>query len=119
MIFLADESVDMAVVRSLRSDGFDVRSVSEDLPGIPDEEVAALAREDDRVLLTEDRDFGRIFYAQWQESAGVIYMRYPMRARHEFANDVVSFVRTQMDKIPGSFIVLQPGRSRISRLPPV
>jgi len=78
--FLADESLDMAVVPALRLAGFDVRAVAEERPGTADEDVAALAMADDRILLTEDRDFGRIVYALLRETGGVIYMRYLARA---------------------------------------
>ena len=37
--FLADESCDFAVVRSLREAGFDVLAVSESFPAAPDQTV--------------------------------------------------------------------------------
>jgi predicted nuclease of predicted toxin-antitoxin system len=62
--FLADESCDFAVVRALRAAGFDVAAVSEDAAGSPDEKVIDLARAEQRILLTEDRDFGRLVSLQ-------------------------------------------------------
>ena len=60
MRFLADESLDMAVTRALRSAGHDIRIVSREFPGAADEDVARAAAYDGRILLTEDRDFGRL-----------------------------------------------------------
>jgi predicted nuclease of predicted toxin-antitoxin system len=57
-------SLDMSLVRALRRDGHDVLAVAETSPGTPDEEVVRLAQADDRIVLTEDRDFGRLVYAQ-------------------------------------------------------
>ena len=41
--FLADESCDFAIVRGLRSIGFDVMAVVEDMPGIQDSAVLKAA----------------------------------------------------------------------------
>jgi uncharacterized protein (DUF433 family) len=55
---LADEGVDAAMVARLRSDGHDVVYVAEVSPGIIDDAVLELANADERVLTTEDKDFG-------------------------------------------------------------
>ena len=63
MRFLADESCDFAVVRCLRADGHDVRAVSEFQQRSVDQAVMELAAVEDRILLTEDKDFGRLAFA--------------------------------------------------------
>ncbi len=63
MEFVADESCDFAVVRTLRKDGHEVIAIAEISPRIPDEEVLARAREGGQVLITEDKDFGELVYA--------------------------------------------------------
>ena len=80
--------------------------------------VAQFASDDGRVLLTEDRDFGCLFYAQLQASQDVVYMRYPARSRGELADDVVELVAHEGAGLIGVFVVMQPGRRRVSRLPP-
>lgn len=51
--FLADESCDFAVVRSLRAAGYDVEAVSQSFPSAPDIEVLRVAAENNRILITE------------------------------------------------------------------
>ncbi|MGH7822318.1 MAG: DUF5615 family PIN-like protein, partial [Candidatus Binatia bacterium] len=58
MRFLADESCDFAVVRALRAAAHDVVAIVETAPGAEDELVMGLALREQRILLTEDRDFG-------------------------------------------------------------
>lgn len=58
--FLADESCDFAVVRALRAAGHDVDAIAESTPSTADEEVLQRSVSDRRILLTEDKDFGRI-----------------------------------------------------------
>jgi len=49
---IADESVDRSIVERLRTDGHDVVYVAESSPGLRDEEVLALAKREDALLLT-------------------------------------------------------------------
>lgn len=58
MKFLADESVEKSVVDWLRNQGFDVMYIAEKTPCISDEDVLRLANNEDRVLITNDKDFG-------------------------------------------------------------
>jgi predicted nuclease of predicted toxin-antitoxin system len=116
MRFLADESCDFAVVRALRAAG-DVLCISESTPRAEDAEVIGLALHEERILLTEDKDFGRLVYSHGQQTLGVIFLRFPTFARRQISKDVVNLVKQQGEKLAGSFITLQPGRIRISRAP--
>jgi len=115
MRFLADESCDFAVVLTLRKDGFDVLNFSESTPR-PDDSVAiGLALREERILLTEDKDFGRLVYSHGQETLGVIFLRLPTFARKQISKDVLNLVKREGEKLVGSFVTVQPGRIRISR----
>ncbi|MGF1614852.1 MAG: DUF5615 family PIN-like protein [Gammaproteobacteria bacterium] len=114
MRFLADESCDFAVVRALRSAGHDVVAVRDTDPGAPDEAVIGLALQESRVLLTEDKDFGQLVFASAAGSAGVIFIRFPASARRAMAQTVVQLIESHAQKVAGRFVVVQPGRIRIS-----
>ena len=114
MRFLADESCDFGVVRALRRAGFDVLCVSESTPRAEDLEVIGLALREKRILLTEDKDFGRLVYSHGQETLGVIFLRFPTFARKQISRDVLNLVKQQGEKLVGSFVTVQPGRIRIS-----
>jgi hypothetical protein len=60
MFFLADECVDAAVVEGLRDAGHDVRYVAEGERALTDAEVLKIAAQENRILLTEDKDFGGV-----------------------------------------------------------
>jgi len=117
MRFLADESCDFAVVRALRRGGFDVLCISESSPRTEDSEVIRLALHEGRILLTEDKDFGRLVYSHGQDTLGVIFLRFPTFARREISRDVLNLVKQQGGKLVGSFVTVQPGRIRISHTP--
>lgn len=115
MRLLADESCDFAVVRALRAAGYDVLAVAEAAPGAPDERVLELAVHEKRVLLTEDKDFGRWVYADRRATAGVVLLRYPQTARRSMPAAVVRLIERHSDRLGGCFVVVEPGRVRIRR----
>lgn len=64
MKFLLDVCVASRVLcDSLVDGGHDVLSAADGYAEVPDEVLLALAREQDRVLVTEDKDFGRLIFA--------------------------------------------------------
>jgi len=115
--FLADESCDFAAVRALRASGHDVAAVAEWIGGAPDDRVMETALASGRILLTEDKDFGQLVYANGQVSRGVILMRFPARARSQLGAQVVAAVDQLGPRLLGAFTVIQPGRVRLSRDP--
>lgn len=115
MHFLADESCDFVVVRALRAAGHDVKAVAEVALGATDDVVLELALRERRVLLTEDKDFGQLFFAATKSSSGVIFIRYPVSARSILPQVILDLVNTERERLSGSFVVVQPARIRISR----
>ncbi len=115
--FLADESLDFAVVRSLRAAGYDVFAVCESMPGAADSDLIALAAEENRVLITEDKDFGWLVFASHSQSAGVILIRFPGNVREGLVRAIDELVRSEAEKLVDSFVVVQPGQVRISKRP--
>jgi predicted nuclease of predicted toxin-antitoxin system len=114
MRFLADESCDFAAVRALRADGHDVLAVSESGERSVDAEVMERALLEDRILLTEDKDFGWLTYVARIDSPGVILIRFPASARGLLAGAIRRVVREHGTDIRRSFTVLSPGAVRIS-----
>lgn len=115
--FLADESCDFSVVTALRDQQFNVVAVVERAPGASDQQVIELALAERRVLLTEDKDFGRLIFAADQAGSGVIFIRYPANLRKELPDQVLNLAEQEGDRLQHAFTVLQPGRARISTLP--
>ena len=104
MRFLADESCDFSVVRALRAAGYEVSAVRDHAPGAPDETVIAMAAQENRVLLTEDKDFGQLVYAGSGRTQGVIVIRFPSSARAEVGSAVVDPVGKMGSGLRGRFV---------------
>jgi len=115
MRFLADESCDAAVVDALRRAGHDVSLVRERCPGAEDLAVATLAAAENRVLLTEDKDFGFLTQAVSATRVGVILIRFPTRARAQLGASAADAVARLGHQLEGAFVVLEPGQIRVNR----
>ncbi|MGH9381016.1 MAG: DUF5615 family PIN-like protein [Thermoanaerobaculia bacterium] len=119
MRFLADESCDARVVDALRRQGHDVLAIAEVAAGATDPEVLARARDEQRVLITEDRDFGQlVFAAGLPAENGVLLVRCPERARVTLPERIARLVDQRGAELPGRFAVWSPLRFRVRRLGP-
>jgi predicted nuclease of predicted toxin-antitoxin system len=76
MKLLADENIPLLMVRQLEEKGYDIKYISTENAGIPDEEVIDLANKEERVLITFDSDFGDLIFKKKKTiKTGVIFLR--------------------------------------------
>lgn len=102
------------MIRALRRAGHDVTAISEIAPTTDDEIVIAMACEDQRILLTEDRDFGQLVFAHGHPTAGIIYVRFRRAERGSIGSRIVEVVTQLESRLLGAFVVVTPGRVRIA-----
>lgn len=109
----AHRTANVSSHRALRAAGHDVAAVAEGFSGADDEVVLDIATREDRIRLTEDKDFGQLVYAHQHPSGGVMFMRFPAHARGAQPRVVQAVVDGAGDRLIGAFAVVQPGRTRI------
>lgn len=81
MKFLFDQSADFRLIPHLTGLGHDVQAISRNYPhGLPDDDVLEIARNEKRILIVADRDFGELIFQQELAHAGVIFFRLPESA---------------------------------------
>ena len=117
MRFLADESVDQPIVKSLRDKDYHVDYITEFSPGITDEEVLALAKEKDAILITCDKDFGNLIFRLGKLSAGIILYRLAGLGNNEKAALVSEVIENYSEELIESFTVISIDHIRIKNLP--
>ena len=113
--FLADEGCDFAVVRALRDAGFDVLAICEFMPRSTDSDILKLSHAENRILLTEDKDFGWLVFVSHADSAGVVLIRFPGNARSTLPGAIVWLAEKHTSELQNTFIVLEPNQARFSR----
>ena len=119
MKFLFDQSADFRLIPHLRTLGHDVAAISRQYPpGLADEDVLAIARQEARILIVADRDFGELIFHQELAHTGVIFFRLPgatLQTKIEHLNTVLADYTDQLKR--GEFLVVTPGRIRIADRP--
>jgi predicted nuclease of predicted toxin-antitoxin system len=117
MKFVADENFPRAALRLLRQSGFDIASIAESHPGLPDTEVLAVASAEGRTLLTFDKDFGDLAFRQGlPASCGVILFRVGSLSSTASASLALATLRSGV-AWGGHFCVVNERRVRFTRLP--
>ena len=114
---LANENFPLPSIRLLQAN-YDVASVIEDSPGIEDAEVLARAADEQRVILTFDRDYGELIYRlRLRSPRGVIYLRFRPRSPEEPALLLLKLLQTEELQFEHRFTVMERDQIRQRPLP--
>ena len=73
--FLIDESSGKRLADFLKEKGFDTVYVGDWLRGANDENILQKSSQEDRILVTNDSDFGELIFRWKKPSSGVILLR--------------------------------------------
>jgi predicted nuclease of predicted toxin-antitoxin system len=117
MRIIANENVSATVIRQLRSRGHDVVSVKESMRSAPDDVVLRRAAEEDRLVVTHDKDFGVLAF-RWglPAASGVILFRLS-GGNPDADNQRILDILEQRTDWAGCFCVVTDDRIRVRRLP--
>jgi predicted nuclease of predicted toxin-antitoxin system len=116
MRWLADECVAASLVGFLRADGHDVLYVAEAISGLSDAEVIALALREQRLLLTEDKDFGDLVFRREYSVPGVVLMRVGPENPSLKVIRLSAAITRFGEALFGRYMVIEEGRFRSRRL---
>lgn len=93
MRLVADESVEGPTVCALRDAGHSVLFIAETSPGIEDSDVLVIARREEALLLTADKDFGELVFRNREPHRGVLLIRSPQDDLDENAAYILAAIR--------------------------
>ncbi len=117
MRLLANENFPGDAVEALRRLGHDVAWVRTDAPGSKDTEVLRRAAQEERVLVTLDKDFGELaFRAGLPATSGVVLFRIFPPLPGPLADVAVAAFREERD-YSGLFVLVEAARIRERPLP--
>jgi predicted nuclease of predicted toxin-antitoxin system len=113
---LADECCDALLVDGLRCDGHDVLYMTEIDPGATDDIVLQMAADQQRVLVTEDKDFGELAVRLKMPAYGIVLLRInPADTAAKLAR-LRHLLQHHGHRLPGSLVVLSEKRARFRSL---
>jgi len=108
MKFLADENVPLPSAVLLRCLGWDVRHIAEDCPSEKDSAVMKMAKDEERILITFDRDYGELIFRRMLPSpAGIIYLRFEPYYPSEAGEVIANLIETGKISFTGNFTVIR------------
>ncbi len=117
MKLLADENIPASVVTVLKEEGYDIRWIRTESPGISDIDVMRFAYEEKRILLTYDKDFGELALKDpHYPSSGIILVRVSLKSPDLIA-EYIRQILTSRDDWQGHFSVIDAERIRMRPLP--
>ena len=116
MRLLADECVDCRIIAWLRSVGHDVLAVRDTCRGARDGDVLALARRDDRMLMTEDKDFGELALRSAESLPGIVLLRETDAALQQVLAALSTLLSADETSLRGSLVVVRGARIRVRKL---
>jgi predicted nuclease of predicted toxin-antitoxin system len=115
--FLADECCDAPLVAGLRQDGHDVVYVMESGRGTDNETILQRAAGEDRILLTEDKDFGELVVRLELPAHGIVLLRMnPADSDAKLAR-LREVLQQDAVRLPHSFVVVDERKARFRPLP--
>ncbi len=112
MRWLADECVDAGLVSQLRVAGHDVVYVAEVAPATSDADVMMRAQAEDRLLLTEDKDFGDLVFRRGQSVPGVVLLRIDPAMRTSKSLRLEAAIGRFGENLLGRYTIIEAARYR-------
>jgi predicted nuclease of predicted toxin-antitoxin system len=116
MRFLLDQDVYAVTARFLVDAGHDVILVAQiSLSQASDEEILKTAQQQNRILVTRDRDYGNLVFVRAMGS-GVIYLRALPTTVNRIHNELVKVLETYSEvELVGAFVVVEPDGHRFRK----
>lgn len=112
---LTDENIDVEVLSYLREQGFDVFDIKEELLfGLSDKEILNFAYASNRVVISQDSDFGTLVYRDKEPFIGIIYLR-PGHEKQEVHVQTVKYLLSNNPKVEAPFVIVAENNNEYIR----
>ena len=117
---LADENIHILIIDTLINNGYDVNTViNKNLTGVSDKIILENANNEDRILITMDKDFGGILeFGSLFGKGRIILLRYRIINIEQITNDiryVLNKLKNEFKQNKGLIVVLSEGKYRIHK----
>ncbi len=110
--FLANVNVEKPLIDFLNEKGFDIKWVTNIDKRMPDDRVCELANSEQRIIITNDKDFGEIVFYQKKIAYGIILLRVKGQKSAEKIVVLDKLLENYQDKIANHFVVITKTKFR-------
>lgn len=115
MKLLTDENIPARTLELLRAQGVDIVSILTIGVGLDDRDVLRVANEQQRILVTFDKDFGDLVFRSGTETKGVVLLRFTPSSPEDIAGKLKALLNSGME-LDNHFVVLDEERIRLTLL---
>lgn len=116
--FLADENIGGEIIGIFRDCGYDVISARDIKRGADDSELFQLANKENRILLTFDLDFGKIYFFHEHTAIGVLIIRIHPQTIENIAPTLKEFLSRKIieqHSLNNALVILEENKYRVRR----
>ena len=113
MKFLADVNVERKIIETITQHQYDVKWIPEYDASITDEDLLDLANQEQRILITNDKDFGELVFRQQSVTSGIILLRIKGQDVLRKITLVKKLLRDHSDRLLRHFVVISDNKIRI------
>ena len=106
MKFITDEDLGVRVPKFLKSLGFDVIAAAQMARGKPDIDILEIANDQNRILITLDKDFGELVFKEKLIHSGVLFLRLRDESVENKKRVLLQELKSHKDH-QGNFIVIR------------
>jgi predicted nuclease of predicted toxin-antitoxin system len=115
MRFLVDECTGTKTAKWLSEQGHDVFSVYNEARGSDDDTIIQKAYDENRILITNDKDFGEKVYRERRPHRGIVFLRLADERAANKIDVLRRLLESYADRLPDQFVVVTEDRVRFAR----
>lgn len=110
--FLADVNIEKQIVEYFLENDYDVKWIPDFDCSMLDEELLSMTKEEGRILITNDKDFGEHIFLQKRQSSGIILLRVKGQETIKKISLIKKLLENYQDKLLNHFVVITERKIR-------
>lgn len=116
MKFIVDESTGKRAAVFLDKQGYDTVFVGDEFEGISDTEIMNKARTENRIIVTNDKDFGELAVKEKKSSEGIILLRLKIETPNQKIKVLGKILDNHKQRIQGNLLIAKEEKIKIREI---
>lgn len=116
MRFLVDECTGTKVAEWLREQNHEVFSVFDEARGMTDDDILTKSFSENRILITNDKDFGEMVFRERRKHRGIIFLRLEDERAANKIEVLRRLLENYAEKLPEQFVTVTETKVRLAEM---